>query len=188
MNSIFRRGIIVILLSFLPSLSFSQEGPENVFAINLGYLIPSRIYQFDIGLGFWYERYIMEYFTIGADVGYRYTKVIDEFDVHSASIVPHFRCYPLGSATSGFFIGLGTGYTFEYLKILDIGISNHIVYLIPNLGYKFIFAERFMVEPSIGYKLNYYIVKTEGYDYSGYDFTEFNIENIYWGILFGFGI
>jgi hypothetical protein len=183
-----RKRLLVALLFFSVSAHiFPQEGPENVFAINIGYLIPNFEYDSDIGLGLWFERYITDYFTIGANFDIRYTKYNPDTSAFLIGLAPNWRFYPFAEATKGFFTYLETGYTLVLYKTINADITGHIFNLNPGIGYKFIFAEIFMLEPRVGYNLAFAFIDLENDQYFGSDVEGFDANNITWGLVFGLG-
>jgi hypothetical protein len=165
---------------------FAQDGPESVFAINVGYLLPSVNSKLNIGLGFWYERYLNDYFSVGGDIGVGFTLYESGYKTIYPSIRPQIRFYPFATSTAGFFTGLSAGYTFAYY-MLDKDVIGHWFNVNPLIGYKLIINDSFLLEPSIGYNIRHLIIDPD-YEFSytnGID--SFSTGNISWGIILGFG-
>jgi hypothetical protein len=180
--------LVLFMAVFMAVSSFAQEGPENVFAINIAYFIPRFQYDFDLGFGFWYERYIAEYFTIGANFDIRYIEYDSNTSALLISLKPNWRLYPFATATSGFFAYIGTGYALVLYKLYNTDFTGHIINLEPGVGYKFIIRETFMLEPRIGYDFRFIFMNLENKQYFANDMSKFDLKNITWGIVLGFGI
>jgi hypothetical protein len=181
--------LMVVIVSLLPKAN-AQEGPENVMFLNLGYtLVPLATGLvaggYGFGLGADYEKYITDYFTIGATIGFMYIAFDFQgstLDFTLVDVIPEFRYYPRGTATKGLFLAARIGYEFMLSKYQSVEEISNIFIVTPLIGYKFVWGDSFVLEIAAGYELELGTINLPNsipYDYSSGGFT--------YGIAFGWG-
>lgn len=160
------KGKLIILLALLANINAFSRNKDNAFNFESDRTMPKQavfidifpslegVWEGKIGAGLFYERSIHNCFSLVGEANF-YT----DFDGESAySFIGHGRMYPFLATLGNVFADVGLGY-----RRNTLGEDNvHSLDACTSVGWKFIIANGFVIEPNVGYRQSLYTIK--GYE------------------------
>lgn len=153
----------IILLAVLTNINAFPQNKDGVFNFKSDKTVPKQavfidifpslegVWEGKVGAGLFYERSIHRYFSLVGEANF-YT----DFDGESAySFIGHSRMYPFQATLRNIFADIGLGYRRSTLEEDNV----HSLDACASVGWKFIIAKGFVIEPNVGYRQSLYTIK-----------------------------
>jgi hypothetical protein len=153
-----KRFLVTVLFSLnLLGMAFGQETVEKStqkygIMVDL-YPMINGITSGGIGLGFLYENYLNQYFSVVGEINF-YTN----FDKTIAyNILAHGRLYPLKTSIEKLYTDIGIGYRRRKSDYDGSTDDIHSLIGIAKVGWKFKIGNNFFFESGLGVRYNIYV-------------------------------
>ena len=149
------RKILGILLGIFLTVPGFAQGVQNTVFVDAGMTIMGLLGG-GLGIGGGYERRITRHLSLLGNFDYLEMPYDTSSGTEKIKIIGgslHSRVYPLGTALTGWLVGLGAGYSYGFSPALDDNIG--VPYISARTGLKWILGKTsgFVLEPALGYNM-----------------------------------